>query len=138
MSNFGGPTFVSNVVSQWGVPPVLNWTEQLVLLSNDGRSSTLALPGNTMTKLNQLGSYVKPPTGRQEVYTVGIKLTRDVSVLQPSAANPKPRITLNLEGKFPKGVSDTDVTDAIYDLYTLLSQGKVHKTLFVDGVAVRP
>lgn len=138
MSNFGGPTFVSNVVSQWGVPPVINWGEQLVLLSNDGRNSTLALPGNTMTKLNQLGSYVKPPTGRQEVYTVGLKLTRDVVVATPSPNNPRPRITINLEGKFPKGVSDTDITDAVYDLYTLLSQGKVHKTLFVDGVAVRP
>lgn len=138
MANFSGPTYLTNVLDTYTVPPSLNWVEKAVVLSSDGRNSVLALPGNTMTKINQIQSVVKPPVGKQEVYNIGLKLTRSVEVATPSAANPNPRITLDMIAKIPKGVSDSDVTDAIYDLYVLLAQGKVHKTLFVDGIALRP
>lgn len=137
MSNFSGPTNITNSIGTFAAAPTLNLGEVCVVLSSDGRSATLALPGNTMAQVNTVTTVVKPPVGKQEVYTTNIKLVRAMPDAA-TVANPTPRITLSLEAKIPKGAAAQDITDAVYDLYCLLAQGKVHKTLFVDGVALRP
>lgn len=134
MSNLNVPSAPASA-SSWTALATINFAAFLAL-RNDGNGSTLGLPGHTMLLPNTVTSNVKLPVGKQENYQASVKLSRVVTTPASLLVNPAARITIEVIVKAPKSCEQQEILDAVYDATSLLANEKVHRDLFLRGVAL--
>lgn len=134
MSNLNVP-YTPSSIGTWSALAPVNFGA-FALLRSDGSGSTLGLPSHTMMAVNTVTCNVKPPIGKQESYIVAVKLTRN-ALTGATNANPNPRITVEMIVKAPKGTSQDEIRDAVYDHASLVATQQVHTDLIVRGIPLR-